>query len=132
MKIDGACHCGAIAYQAEIDPEAVLICNCTDCQTLSGSAFRTVGIVPGERFRLLRGTPTVYVKIGDSGTRRRQTFCGTCGAPIYASDDTDPPPSYNLRLGTARQRAELVPRAHYWSRSAVPWLDRIAGLLRRG
>jgi hypothetical protein len=26
----------------EIDPETVMICHRTDCQTLSGSAFRTV------------------------------------------------------------------------------------------
>ena len=42
MKIDGACHCGRISYEAEIDPADVTICHCTDCQTLSGSAFRTV------------------------------------------------------------------------------------------
>ena len=39
MKIDGACHCGFIAYEAEADPEMTGICHCTDRQTLSGSAF---------------------------------------------------------------------------------------------
>ena len=54
MKIDGQCHCGYIRYEAEIDPEKVAICNCTDCQTLSGSAFRTV--VPSNKgsFKLLK------------------------------------------------------------------------------
>ena len=42
MKIDGSCHCGRIRYEAEVDPAKVVICHCTDCQTLSGSAFRTV------------------------------------------------------------------------------------------
>ena len=42
MKVDGGCHCGNITYRAEIDPDKVLICHCTDCQTLSGSAYRTV------------------------------------------------------------------------------------------
>ena len=41
MKMDGGCHCGNITYTAEIDPENVGICHCTDCQTFSGSAFRT-------------------------------------------------------------------------------------------
>jgi hypothetical protein len=36
MKVDGACHCGEIAYQAEVDPNTVGICHCTDCQTLAG------------------------------------------------------------------------------------------------
>ena len=26
MKIDGGCHCGAITYRAEIDPETVIVC----------------------------------------------------------------------------------------------------------
>src|SRR4029450_12628237 len=41
MKIDRGCHCGKIRYAAEVDPGKVVICHCTDCQTLSGSAFRT-------------------------------------------------------------------------------------------
>jgi len=41
MKIDGRCHCGLITYEKEIDPEKVMICHGTDCQTLTGSAFRT-------------------------------------------------------------------------------------------
>jgi hypothetical protein len=44
MKIDRRCHCGYITYEAEIDPEKVMICHCTDCQTLSGPAFRTVAL----------------------------------------------------------------------------------------
>ncbi len=40
MQIDGACHCGNIAFEAEVDPETVRICHCTDCQTMSGSLFR--------------------------------------------------------------------------------------------
>jgi hypothetical protein len=40
MQIDGQCHCGRIAYQAEIDPVRVSVCHCTDCQALTGSPFR--------------------------------------------------------------------------------------------
>lgn len=130
MKIDGQCHCGAVAYEAELDPEKILICNCTDCQSLSASAFRTVGIVAAEDFRLTKGAPKIYRKTAESGNIRRQTFCGNCGSAIYASDDSDTPPAYNLRLGTARQRAQLVPKSLFWARSAVPWLGDLANLPR--
>jgi hypothetical protein len=40
MKIDGRCCCGNITFAAEVDPATAVICHCTDCQTLSGSAFR--------------------------------------------------------------------------------------------
>jgi hypothetical protein len=38
MKVHGACHCGQIRYEAEVDPQKVNLCNCSDCQVLSGSA----------------------------------------------------------------------------------------------
>ena len=56
MKIDGHCHCGAITFEAEVDPDALTICHCTDCQTLTGSAFRVNIPAPAEHFEL-RGTP---------------------------------------------------------------------------
>jgi hypothetical protein len=34
MKVDGRCHCGFITFAAEIVPEKVWLCHCTDCQTL--------------------------------------------------------------------------------------------------
>ncbi len=122
MKIDGGCHCGAITYEAEIDPENVGICHCTDCQTLSGSAFRINLVVPEDAFKLRSGEPKTYVKIGESGAKRAQTFCPECGSPIYATSVGDGPKFFNIRLGTARQRDELPPKVQYWFRSAQRWL----------
>jgi hypothetical protein len=122
MKIDGGCHCGSITYEAELDPEKVVICHCSDCQTLSGTAFRTVGIVPRADFKLLSGAPKDYVKTAESGRQRVQAFCPECGSPLYATGVGDDTAFYNIRLGTARQRDQLVPRKQLWCRSAQPWL----------
>jgi len=122
MKIDGGCHCGHITYEAEIDPEKVGICHCTDCQVLSGTAFRTIVLVPEDRFTLLSGEPKIYVKTGESGAKRAQAFCPECGSPIYATGVGEGPKVYNIRLGTARQRGELPPKIQYWFRSAHRWL----------
>ena len=124
MKIDGGCHCGKVTYEAELDPERVGICHCTDCQTLSGSAFRTIALIKGEHFKL-SGEPKVYVKTAESGSRRTQAFCPECGSPIYASDAGDSPKYYNIRVGTIRQRAELAPKFQVWCRSALDWLPKM-------
>src|SRR6476646_5233949 len=42
MKIDGRCHCGYVTFEAEADPETTTVCNCTDCQTMSGAPLRAV------------------------------------------------------------------------------------------
>jgi hypothetical protein len=70
MRIDGQCHCGAVTYQAEIDPERVSICHCTDCQALTGSPYRVTVICAAEQVRLTHGAPKVYGKRGDSPARR--------------------------------------------------------------
>lgn len=125
MRIDGQCHCGAIAFEAEVDPASMSICHCTDCQTLSGSPFRATIRAPAESFRLTRGTPTTYVKTAESGNRRRQAFCGTCGTPLYTSD-LENTATYGLRAGTITQRAAFTPQKQIWHRSALPWVDAIA------
>src|ERR671922_1759533 len=106
MKIDGGCHCGHITYVAEIDPDKVGICHCTDCQTLSGSAFRVSVPAAKEAFSLRGGEPKIYVKTAESGNKRAQAFCPECGTALYAGavDNTGP---LGLRLGTIKQRDQL-------------------------
>jgi len=122
MKIDGGCHCGYITYEAEVDPERVSICHCSDCQMLTGTVFRTSIRATDGTFKILSGEPTVYVKTAESGSKRAQAFCPRCGSPIYAAPAEEGPKTYNIRLGTARQRDQLVPKVQLWCRSAQPWL----------
>jgi len=123
MRIDGRCHCGAIAIEGEADPEKVTICHCTDCQTGTGSAFRVSIPVPGAALKMT-GRPTTYLKTtADSGNPRVQAFCGTCGTPIYSTSPGEGvQPSYMVRVGILRQRDELAPKRQNWFRSARPWV----------
>jgi hypothetical protein len=130
MRIDGACHCGSVAFEAEVDPATVRICHCTDCQTMSGSAFRANIQASGETFRLVRGTPKIYIKTADSGNQRAQAFCGECGTGLYATSPTDPT-SYGLRVGTISQRAAFRPAQQIWCQSELPWTGEVSGLERR-
>ena len=130
MKVDGACHCGAIAYEAEVDPGTVRVCHCTDCQTMSGSLFRAnITAVPGT-FRLLRGTPKSYTKTAESGNQRAQAFCAECGTGLWANSPDNSGP-YGLRVGTIAQRASLRPAQQIWCKSELPWTADVTGLARR-
>jgi hypothetical protein len=128
MKVQGSCHCGAITYEADVDPERVTVCHCTDCQTLTGTAFRVTVPAARQSFVLLSGTPKTYQKTAESGNRRIQAFCADCGTPIYATAATPNPESYGLRVGALKQREQLAPRRQIWQRSALPWATRIATL----
>jgi hypothetical protein len=130
MKITGECHCGAIAYEAEIDPAKVGICHCADCQTLSASAYRTIAVAPAETFKLTRNKPNEYVKVAQNGNRRVQAFCPDCGSAIYATNADGERQAYNIRLGTSHQRRDLPPQFECWTRSALPWVPENSGTKR--
>lgn len=126
MRVHGACHCRGITWEAEVDPHHVYVCNCTDCQVLTGTAYRVS--VPASALRLLTGSPTTYVKIADSGTRRRHAFCPTCGSPIYASPDDDAPSRWTLRVGNLAEKRALAPVGQGWCGSALPWAKDVPSL----
>ncbi len=129
MKIDGGCHCRFITYEAVIDPESAGICHCTDCQSLSGSAFSTGVSAEEDEFTFLSGEPRIYVKTAESGNQREQVFCPNCGTQIYSTSPGEAGGrSLRLRAGTVTQRAQLPPKRQIWYRSAQSWVDGIGSI----
>jgi hypothetical protein len=128
MKVHGGCHCGAIRFEAEVDPDKTMMCHCTDCQALSSTAFRVNVPTAAADFRLLQGTPKEYVKIGSSGARRAQGFCADCGSQIYATGAEHPREVYMLRTGVIEERQRLVPKGQIWRQSALGWLGDWPGI----
>lgn len=126
MKVEGECHCGAIAYEAEVEPGTVGVCHCLDCQRLTGSAFRANILAPASGFHLLKGQPRRYIKTGDSGAKRVHAFCEGWGTPIY-SCASDNPPTYALRLGALKQREALGrPARQIYAKRALPWVAHLS------
>ena len=130
MKVHGRCHCGEIEYEAEVDPAQVGICHCTDCQVLTGTAYRVSVAARKEDFHILKGAPEIYVKRAESGRARAQGFCGHCGTPIYAAD-ADKPSVFNLRTGALMERAQLTPSRQIWCRSALDWAQNLPAMEMR-
>jgi hypothetical protein len=128
MQIDGRCHCGAISYQAEIDPEKVAICHCVDCQALTGSPYRVTVFTDADAISHSGESPKCYVRIGTSGGRRLNYFCGECGTPLFVTGEGEAAKVWGIRWGSIDQRAKLSPKRQIWCRSAMPWAQDISGL----
>ncbi len=126
MQVDGACHCGSIRFTATVDPNKVMVCHCTDCQRLTGAAFRVVVPAPIESF-VLRGEPKRYVKVAESGAKRIQAFCPECGSPVFAMA-LENSTQVSLRVGLLNQRSRLSPSLQIWKRSALPWVNTLASV----
>lgn len=128
MKVHGRCHCGAIAYEAEVDPAKVTNCHCVDCQRLSGGVFRTNIAARAENFRILKGEPSRYVKTADSGAKRVHAFCPNCGSPVYSSA-VENPTSFSLRVGALDERNELQrPAKQIWTKRRLDWVQPLDGV----
>lgn len=119
MKIDGGCHCGHVAFEAEIDSERVSICHCTDCQTLTGSPYRVTVEASRESIRQTAHPPKTYVKVGENGRKRFQLFCPECGSPLFTTGEGEDAEEWGIRWGSVRQRRDLTPRRQAWCRSAA-------------
>lgn len=131
MKIDGGCHCGHVTYKAEINTDVIRICHCTDCQKMSGSAFRAVVPTKEAAFTLLANPPKDYIKQSESGNPRIQAFCPECGTHLYATSiDNVGERMFNIRLGTINQKDQLTPTDQIWCRSAQSWAFNIADIPR--
>ena len=115
MHIDGGCHCGFIKYEAEVDADSVGICHCTDCQTLTGTAYRTTVQSLKGAFKLVSGTPKIYVKTAESGNQARARLLSRMRHADFRDHGGE---SRGLRH--PRRHHAPAPRAHAKAPGLVP------------
>jgi hypothetical protein len=129
LPLTGGCSCGAIRYEIASFPLLLYTCNCTDCQTSSGSAFALNLPVATKGFRIVRGEPKGWRHKSPSGADVISWFCGECGARIYG-ERQGRPDSMNVRAGTLDNTTWLTPLAHMFTRSAQGWITPAEGAER--
>ena len=123
MKVDGSCHCGAIAYTAEVDSGKVTFCHGNDCQILAGSAFALAAPAATGSFRLTKGEPVVYIKkTAASGRHRAPASCTVGATRVYVSSVNVDPPQITLRASPIHhQLRDLAPKRQIWCSAALDW-----------
>ncbi|MGH0028950.1 MAG: GFA family protein [Myxococcota bacterium] len=85
MAVRGACHCGAIAFEVDGEPEGLESCTCSICRR---TGFVHWYVEPG-RFRLLGSDETLATY--RFGTRTALNhFCRVCGVAPFRRPRSDP------------------------------------------
>jgi hypothetical protein len=118
---EGGCLCEAVRYRLMAEPLTLYACHCTDCQVISGSAFRMSMPVTRASIEITRGQPE-RVEYAAAGARpKRASRCGACSTWLWG-EPARAPQLLILRPSTLDDRSWLDPVAHIWVRSAQPWV----------
>ncbi len=122
--LTGGCQCGAIRYRIAGEPSMFYACHCTDCRKQSASAFGLSLMIDAAQLELVAGGERLrsWDTRGDDGEIKRCTFCPDCGTRIFHGAD-DPAEPISVKAGSLDDARGLVPVAHIWLKSALPWVE---------
>ena len=119
--MDGGCACGAVRYRLRSAPMFVQCCHCRDCQVQTGGPFVVNGQIETDRIELLSGTPVPVRMPTESGRVHDVYRCPACQTALW-SDYGGRPALRFLRMLTLDARETVVPDAHIFTRSKLPWV----------
>jgi hypothetical protein len=115
----GRCLCGKVSYEIDGEPTVVAHCHCRDCQRLTGSGHSTGAMFPVERIRV-RGEPSEFRLVADSGNTVTRSFCGACGSPLFGRN-TGMAGVMTVCVGTLDDPGAVTPQVTVFARSRNPW-----------
>ena len=75
----GGCQCGAVAYEADLDLDQVITCNCSRCQRLGV----VLAFAPRDRFALHKGAENL-TEYRFNKHEIAHLFCKTCGIQSFS------------------------------------------------
>lgn len=117
----GGCLCGNIRYTLKAEPAATVVCHCSHCQKVSGSAFSTNFAVKRDDIVFSGGPLASYDDKADSGNTLKRSFCPKCGSSLM-SESSGRPGMAVLKVGTLDDVSSVKPGAQIWTASAQPWV----------
>ncbi len=118
--LKGSCLCGGVTYEVHSELGPIIMCHCSKCRKVTGTAFATNTPISVANFKLVTGenllsefesTPNVF-----------RVFCRNCGSPLY-SRRTITPEIIRLRIGTLDSAIEDKPTAHVFVASKAEWYE---------
>jgi hypothetical protein len=130
FPVEGGCACDRVRYRLTAPPMNVYLCHCTDCQTITTSAFVEGAFVAPDNLEITQGRDELmcWERIHTtSGKRPAQFSCRHCGVRIYSQSR---PELLTLRIGTLDDTRWLKPAGSIWMASAQPWFILPDGVLR--
>ena len=115
----GGCACGAVRYASDAGPAFSLICQCRQCQRISGSGHAAQFALPSETVSLT-GEVKFFGLTSDDGNAVSSGFCLNCGSPVLKKSSGFPQFLF-FHAATLDEPSKYSPQFVVWSSSKQPW-----------
>ena len=115
----GQCLCGSVSYVSSAVPKFSLMCQCRQCQKITGAGHSAQFAVDATRTKII-GEVQSYTMKADSGNDVTSVFCGNCGNPIYKMTSMMPD-TFVFHAATLDDPSSFKPQMVVYSDSAQPW-----------
>lgn len=114
----GECLCGRVKFQVTQKITDIVMCHCSECRRVQGTAFATNGNVENKNFIFLKGEDNLTEFKEDENKSR--FFCKSCGSPIMAKLKQKPKHT-RIRLGTIITEVNEPIEKHIFVKSKANW-----------
>ena len=126
MGRSGGCHCGAIRYDVDGEPQHVALCHCSDCRRSAGAPMVSWAAFTADALTVTQGQPVTF---NSSGAAMR-SFCGTCGTGLFYRNADMLPGIVDIQSVTLDDPEALPPEAHIQVAERLHWMDDLDSLTR--
>lgn len=117
--LSGGCACGAIRYEIKTAPEFSMICQCRQCQRISGSGHAAQFAVDAKS-TTIQGDVKFYKVTSDDGNTVSSGFCGNCGSPVLKRS-SGYPQYITFHAATLDDPSSYEPQMVVYSQFKQPW-----------
>ena len=112
--LHGSCLCGEARYTVADEFKYALICHCSQCRRVTGSAFKPFGGIERAKLKVTQGHIRIY---GD--VMGHDAHCRTCGSLLYSIVQEGT--MAHVTYGTLADSPTLAPQAHIFVGSKAAW-----------
>lgn len=118
MKLEGGCHCGAVRYAVDGEPEHVSLCHCSDCRKSAGAPTVAWAAFKEAEFGVTKGEATTFNSSGNA----MRSFCAKCGTGLYYRNSEFLPGIVDIQLATLDDPDALSPSAQIQTAERIGWM----------